>query len=112
MESTRRKRIDAYTIAECDREIERILSEHNNELDFFVTSVPDDGRFRHVAALVDFERARRLSLIDQLESPHAECESKNVETVTMWFYAAVLVLSAGAMIALIRGIWWLGTKIF
>ena len=112
MESTQRKQIDAATIAECDRAIERILSECDDELDVFVASTPRNGHFRHVAALVNYERARRLSLIDQLEEGHADCQDANAEKVAIWLYAAILVMSGGAVIILVRGLWWLGTKIF
>jgi hypothetical protein len=93
MESTRRKQIDAtITIASCDRAIERILNENNDELQVFVQSMARGGHFRHVVMLVKYERLRRLSLIDQLESSHTECEEINVEKVVTWAWAGVMIL--------------------
>jgi len=56
----------SLTVAVCDQFIEEILAEHNEELELFVNC--NNPRFRHVEALVDFERARRLSLIELTEN--------------------------------------------
>ena len=53
--------------------------------------------------------------MDADERRSKECEiheQDQIETVITWLYGSLLVLSGPTIIALIRGIGWLGTKIF
>jgi hypothetical protein len=96
------ERKQARFLAECDRYIEGILAEHDDEVKAFVRS--DAKQFPHVRALVHFSRARRVAMIEQLEHQHCDCERENVEKVATWGYTVAFGLAIGAVALAIFGL--------
>jgi hypothetical protein len=96
------QRESAQVIADADRYIEHILSEHEDELEAF--SQTDASQFRNVKILVNYERARRYALMNLLEAGHRDCEQENIEKVATWGYAVVVGVIIGTVVLAVLGV--------
>jgi hypothetical protein len=95
------QRESARVIADADRYIEHILSEHEDELDAFAET--EASQFCNVKILVNYERARRAALCSQIESQHRGCEQENIEKVSTWGYALAVGVLIGIVVLAILG---------
>jgi anti-sigma-K factor RskA len=96
------QRESARVIADADRYIEHILSEHEHELKAF--SETGASQFCNVKILVNYERARRYALMNQLEAGHCDCERENIEKVTTWGYAVAVGAIIGTVVLAALGL--------